>query len=62
MNLNGPITGDPDLDVYLFYLKKTVEDLIYIIDQQNKNGYTGTFTAGASTVTVNKGIITDVTP
>lgn len=61
MNLNGPITGDKELDSYLFLLKRTIEDLIFIIDQQNKKGYTGTFTVDSTTITVNKGIITDVT-
>ena len=62
MNLNGPITGDNELDSYLFHIKRTIEDLIYMNDQQNKNGYTGTFVAGTHTITVDRGIITGVTP
>jgi len=62
MNLNGPITGDKELDSYLFHIKRAIEDIIYVIDLQNKSGYTGTFIADGQTVTVDKGIITGVTP
>lgn len=60
MNLNNPITENGELDAYLFLVKRTIEDLIYLQDQQNKKGYTGTFTAGTKTITVEKGIITSV--
>lgn len=60
MNLNNPITDNSELDAYLFLVKRTIEDLIYLQDQQNKKGYTGTFTVDGKTITVNKGIITNV--
>ena len=60
MNLNNPITDNSELDAYLFLVKRTIEDLIYLQDQQNKKGYTGTFTVDGKTITVDKGIITSV--
>lgn len=60
MNLNGPITGNNELDSYLFLLKTTIEDLIYRLELQNKKGYTGTFTVDGKTITVERGIITNV--
>jgi hypothetical protein len=60
MNLNAPVTSDPELNSYLFYLKNTIEDLIYLLDLQRKNGYSGTFSTGTQTVTVVNGIITNV--
>jgi hypothetical protein len=60
MNLNGPITGNSELDSYLFLLKRTIEDLIFLLDQQNKKGYSGSFTTATKTITVEKGIIISV--
>lgn len=60
MNLNSPITENTELNSYLFYIKNTVEDLIYLLDQQKRIGYSGTFNTGTETVTVVNGIITNV--
>jgi len=60
MNLNAPITDNNELDSYLFSLKNTIEDLIYLLDKQDKKGYSGTFTTATEIVTVEKGIITSV--
>lgn len=62
MNLNGPITGNNELDSYLFHIKRTIEDILFILDNQNKIGFTGTFLADGQTVTVVNGIITGVAP
>lgn len=60
MNFIGPITGDKELDTYLFYLRNTIEDLLYKLNQQEKSSYSGTFVAGTKTITVVNGLITNV--
>ena len=60
MNLIGPITGNEELDAYLFHIKRSIEDLIYLEDMRRTNGYSGTFTVGTKTITVEEGIITKV--
>jgi hypothetical protein len=63
MNLNGPITGDKELDSYLFHLKTTIEDTLFIINQMRNQSASGTFnTADNKRVTVDRGLITKVEP
>jgi hypothetical protein len=61
MNFNSPITQDPELDSFLFQVKHSIEDILYFINTQKKNSYSGTFIDNTGkTVTVKQGIVVSV--
>ena len=61
MNLNSPITGDIELDAYLFAIRNSIEDVEYALNQRKLTGFSGTFpTNDGRTVTVVQGIIVSV--
>jgi len=50
MNLNPPITGNDELDSYLFNLKRTIDDILYLTEQ-NKAAIKNPGTISANNIT-----------
>jgi hypothetical protein len=61
MNLNSPITGDDELDSYLFLVRNLIDGSEYKENLRRASGFSGTFTTNdGRTVTVLEGTITSV--